>query len=123
MHSTDKKSVRTRIGSFELNKKKYDVLKPTLKQILTHTVEQEEAFKEMEKLIKKDDKSELIKCRMSWLIREMRIFFPEMSEEDAGDMDEKQHNDILKMLWETSEVEMPEVKTSGGKKKAQRGGK
>ena len=120
MNSIDKKLVRTRLGSFILDKKKYEVFKPTLRQIFTHTIEQKEAFDKMKELAENEDNLGYVKTRMEWLIRELQIFIPEMGD-DAQDIDDDQRDEILKIIFPPVE-ESEEVK-SVGKKKEPRGGK
>lgn len=99
MHSVDKKLIRNELGSFTINGKKFKVFSPTLNQTLTHMREHEEVNRQYRDFMKDEEFNKATIVRLEWYRRELMIFIPDMSAEEAGEVDEIQRQEILAILF------------------------
>lgn len=121
MHSIDKKLIRKELGSFTLNGKRFKVFSPTLNQTLMHMEEAEEVNRQYRELIKDEELNKATITRLKWYKRELMIFVPELTEEEAGEVDEIQRQEIIGILFPAAET-FEEGSSKEDKKKEEQAG-
>lgn len=130
MRTMDLDQVRPQIAEFTLEGKTFRVMECTLGQRLLHRAEAKRANQELEKIRKKggEDAGEKYEESLNaWLHREIEIFIPEFTKEDAFKVGSTQRSKILNMIFEVDDEVEEKKNTETRKKKqaprGQRGGK
>ena len=125
MRTLDLDMVRPQIAEFTLGGKLFKIMECSLGQRLMHRLEADKAQKELDRIKNKGGEDVGKKYEESlnaWLFREIQIFIPEFTKEDALKVSPTQRSKILNLIFEVDdEAEERKEQETTKKKQAPRG--